>query len=132
MLRRFQLRLNRLTESADCMEDALSIWQETGDTTGTGFCLRLMGRLRAKQGRFAEAQAHIEHAILLHEQRNDAGSRRAAVEARADVYFQEGRAKEALPLYEECLQGHEAQQHEKAMVLLYARIESCHAHGLNP
>ena len=125
------LHLNRTDEVAPCMEEALQIWQENNELTGIGFCLRVIGRLRAAQNAFGEARAHITHAILLHEQMNDMGSRRAAIEAMGDVFVLENRFADALPLYAECLQGHEAEAREKAIARLRGKMEGCDP-GSNP
>ena len=122
------VRLNRFEEAESCINEALSLWQDMGDKTGVGFCSRMLGRLRAEQGRFAEARLHIDHAILLHEMMNDGGSRRAAVETGADVFVKAGRPLDALPWYEECLQSFEAaedveQRSEKGAERIRVKIE---------
>lgn len=103
-------RLGRFSESTDSIREALAIWQETGDATGIGHCLRLLGRLRAEEGVFSEAKAHLHHAILIHEGTGSAGCRIAAVEALADVIFREGKPAHAVSLYAECLAHHAAQE----------------------
>ncbi len=118
------LRLNRSAEASPCIEEALSIWQDTGDDTGVGFCLRLLGRMHADQGRYAEARAHLTHAALLHKNQNDEGSRRAAVEVQADIFVREGRTEQARILYEECLASHEAQGSKKAVERLQEKLQN--------
>jgi DNA-binding SARP family transcriptional activator len=103
-------RLGRFGESTDSIREALSIWQETENATGIGHCLRLLGRLRAEEGVFGEAKAHLHHSILIHEGTGSAGCRIAAVEALADVLLREGKHAKAKPLYGECLAHHAAQQ----------------------
>lgn len=118
-------RLARIPEGALCFEEALSIWQETKDTSGIALCLRMLGRICGEAGRFAEARAHIEHAILLHERMKDRSSRIAAVEALADIYFREGRLLEAREYYAECLEDSEAQQVPARIERFRARVQEC-------
>jgi len=118
-------KLGRPGEASDCFEEALSSWQETNDTTGIAFCLRMMGRLRSAEGRFAEARAHLEHAILLHERKEDPGSRIAAVAALADNYSAEGRLTKASTLYMECLAYSETQQDSESADRFRARVQDC-------
>jgi tetratricopeptide (TPR) repeat protein len=118
-------RLKQPKEAADCFEEALSIWQETNDTTGIAFCLRMMGRLRCSEGRFAEARAHIEHAISLHERKEDRGSRTAAVEALADLFLQQRQFPQARRAYEECLAHSEARQAQARSEYFRAKIIAC-------
>jgi tetratricopeptide (TPR) repeat protein len=102
-------RMGRFDEATHRIREALSLWQEIGNATGIGHCLRLLGRLRAEDGIFSEAKAHLHHAILIHEGTGSAGCRIAAVEALADVLFREGKPDQARPLYRECLAHHAAQ-----------------------
>jgi tetratricopeptide (TPR) repeat protein len=96
-------RLKRSSEATACIQEALSLWMETEDTTGIGHCLRLLGRLRAEAGNIIEAKAHLRHSILLHERTGNVGCRIAAVEALADVHFSAKEFAQARPYYEECL-----------------------------
>ncbi len=102
------LRLQRSDEAFDCLSAALSLWEKTGDKTGQGFCLRLLGKIRVEQGLFAEGRAHMEYAILLHESRGGRASRLAALEALAEAFFIEERFIKAQEIYCECLK--EAQE----------------------
>jgi tetratricopeptide (TPR) repeat protein len=121
------LRLGRPVEAAACIEEALALWQEEGDSTGVGHCLRLMGTLRSDQGRFAEARAHLEHALLLHERAGDQGSRIAALSVLGDVFLKVKRFPEAQARYEECLRYYEAGLESGAAAKIRARLKDCTA-----
>ena len=124
--------LGRHAQAERCLCEALAIWQDTGNGTGVGFCLRVLGRLRTHEGRYAEARAHIEHALLLHEREGDQGSRLAALEARADVFLQQGRGQEAMPLYAECLADHAAREHHTGITRLENKMRRCRSLGPEP
>lgn len=96
-------QLGRLPETEESVLEALALWQQAGDQTGIGFCLRLLGRIRCLERRFAEAQAHLDHALLLHLQDSHPGNRIAAMEALADIFQAQERRPEADKLYRECL-----------------------------
>ncbi len=102
------LRLGRSTEGADCIDAALALWLEAGDSTGVGHCLRVLAELHIEEGRYVPAQVNLEHALLLHEQTGSEGCRIAAVEALAKLCAVRGRESAARLHLEECLAYYEA------------------------
>lgn len=119
------LRLKDEAAAAGCLTEALDLWQETGDRTGVGHCLRELGALRAAQGLYAEGRAHLEHAITLHESAQSQGCRIAAVAVLADVFLKQGRFAEARARYTECLADSEARGRAQSADLYRARLAAC-------
>ena len=103
---RILYRLKRLGEAADAVEEALSLWQQAGDTK-IGLCLCLMGQIRAAQGRFAEGQAHVSHALLLHERAKREAHQMETVEVLGDISSATNDRAEAHRRYQECLRYYE-------------------------
>jgi serine/threonine-protein kinase len=120
-------RLQRYQEASDTIEETLSLWQEVGDVTGVGFCLRLIGQIRCVEGRYAEARTHLEHAVALHERTGSAVNRIAAVEALGDVLRAAQRYEEAQTHYEECLAFFTEKQHIVNVDRLKSQLEACSA-----
>ncbi len=94
--------LQRWGEAEFEVEEALSLWQDSGDTK-VGLCLCVLGQIHAAQGRLAEARFHLEHALLLHRRTPMDRHRSAAAEALGDLFHATGHAVEAHTLYAECL-----------------------------
>jgi tetratricopeptide (TPR) repeat protein len=118
--------LERRDEAYRTVEEALALWQEEpGDLTNVGFCLRLLGQICSAQGRFAEARAHLDHAIRLHKESGIEVNRIAAVEVLADVMRQTHRYSTAAALYGECLDFYAARGRDDAVLRLRSRIASC-------
>jgi tetratricopeptide (TPR) repeat protein len=121
--------LGRLEEAGDCIEEALSIWRECGADAGVGHCLRLLGRLRCAEGRFAEAGSHLDHAILIHDRLGDSGSRIAAVVAKGDTWLASGIFGEARSCYRDALAYYEAKALSNAAEGLRAKLAALAASG---
>jgi tetratricopeptide (TPR) repeat protein len=117
-------RLARCAEATEAIEEALAIWQEQRDDTGIGHCLRLLGRLRCAEGRYAEGCSHLEHAILLHERTGDEGSRIAALVALGDALRESGRPLDAAGAFAEALAFYEARQSRDSADALRERLEA--------
>jgi tetratricopeptide (TPR) repeat protein/DNA-binding SARP family transcriptional activator len=94
--------LQRWGEAEAEVEEALSLWQDSGDTK-VGLCLCVLGQIHAAQGRLAGARFHLEHALLLHRRTPMDRHRVAAAEALGDLFHVTGHAVEAHTLYAECL-----------------------------
>jgi len=118
-------RMNQSSGAADCLIKALDIWQRAGDKTGMGHCLRELAGLYAGEGRFAEARAHLEHAILLHEHTGSQGCRSAAVSTLADVLFHQGNWAEAQTRYAECLADAEKRECVPDIEFYRAKVSLC-------
>lgn len=117
-------QLGQWQETQSVIIEALSLWQRVGDTTGIGFCMRLLAQLRCIEKRFAEAQAHLEYAILLHDQTGNEGNRIAAIEVLGDVYHASRRKTEADCLYGQCLGFYKKQGMQASIDRLHTKIEA--------
>ena len=112
------IKLNRVPEAEPYIHEALDLWQEVGEKTGVGHCLRTIAGLQMEQKRYALALANLDHAISLHRQTENEGCRIAAVEVRAELCLRRGRTEEYRRHLEECLTYYEAQgRNEKATSL---------------
>lgn len=122
---RILYQLKRFGEAADAAEEALSLWQQAGDTK-VGLCLCLMGQIRAAQGSFAEGHAHVSHALLLHERAKREAHRMETVEVLGDILSATNNRAEAHRRYQECLHYYEthhrlqyAQRVQQKLALTY-------------
>lgn len=70
-------RLGDLDGALRCWGEALEIRQATDDPHGLADCLQGIGTIRAEQGFFAEARAHIENALRLYTEANKPASHAA-------------------------------------------------------
>lgn len=115
-------RLDRRAASLDTVTEALSLWQQEGDATGVAFCLRLLGQVRCAEGQVAEAQAHLEHAVLIHGQTGIEVNRIAALEVLGDVFHAARRYPEARTLFQECLSFYEVKSHTSGIDRLKQKL----------
>jgi len=109
------LKLGREEDADACIHKALELWLHVGLKTGVGHCLRVLAGLLMTKSNYAQAQANLEYAILLHQQVGSEGCRIAAVEVLAELRFRQGHQDEYRLHLQECLTYYEQQgRSEKA------------------
>lgn len=116
--------LERCAEAELAIIEALSLWQDAGDTK-VGLCLCVLGRIRASQQRFPEARAHLEYAIHLHQRTPMERHRIAAEEALGDLCHTTRRFPEALRLYRGCLDYYAGQSRTAGVERLRVKVQDC-------
>lgn len=123
-------KLGRFDEALDAAEESLGLRMDAEDWTGVGQCLNIIGAVRAQQGRYSEARAHVLHAIHLFEREGKMPSRAASLATLGDVYVRQNRVAEARTCYEEGLAFWQENGHERWSTVFKQRLEACVSRNL--
>lgn len=123
------LELRCWEDAAAAVEEALSLWKKDksiGQATDryVGQCLCIMGQIHTGQGCFAEARAHLEHAILLHERFGVRLYKIAELDALGDLCVATQQYEEARKLFSECLAFYSEQKRSHYIARLTAKLEA--------
>ncbi|WP_037644883.1 ATP-binding protein [Streptomyces hygroscopicus] len=101
-------RINRLTESIECHENALTLRRELGDRLGEARSLNLIGLNHLRGRRLDAAASHFEQAIAGFQEQDAAHWAATALSNLATAHYRAGRLPEAETVIGQALEAHRA------------------------